>query len=301
MPQKTEVLKNRMEQLARSLQNNSDVLGLLGLGSVGGEIERLDDFSDLDFFLIVKEGKKADFLKDTRWLSLDGARVTWIFQNTPDGFKLFYEDGVYAENAVFTSDELKEAEYAPGRWWFRREELDEALKNPSARVRDPSRNHADPNDADPHDATRSTADPEEGAEKRGGSPGVQVPSRDSSWLLGEILSCIYVGMCRFQRGEKLSAWRFISGHAYSMFLELLEMTASERGVEVSPEAAVRDPYSIERRIELRQPEIEDCSSSILLGYDSIPESAANFLDILEDQFTVPRVPADQIRGLSRLF
>lgn len=279
MSQKTVLLKNRMEQLAESLQRNENVLGLLGLGSVGRGIDRLDDYSDLDFFLIVKEGSKADFLRDTRWLGLDQARVSWIFQNTPDGFKLFYEDGVYAENAVFTSDELKAADYAPGRWWFRREELDESLEQPAGASQN---------------GTGNDVNPEE-------DPSPETVQRDSVWLMGEILTCIYVGMCRFQRGEKLSAWRFISGHAYSMFLELLEMTAGRRKTAYDPARGIRDPYSIERRMEFRQPEIEDCSSSILLGYDRIPESAANFLDILEDQFEIPRVPADQIRGLSRLF
>jgi hypothetical protein len=32
--------------------------------------------------------------------------------------------------------------------------------------------------------------------------------RTVEWLLGEALTCLYVGLCRYHRGEKLSAQRF---------------------------------------------------------------------------------------------
>jgi hypothetical protein len=36
------------------------------------------------------------------------------------------------------------------------------------------------------------------------------------WLLGEALTCLYVGLCRYHRGEKLSAQLFIQHYAHKV-------------------------------------------------------------------------------------
>ncbi len=48
-----ERLLKRLDDIGRSLAGRPDALALIGLGSVGRELERLDDYSDLDVFVIV--------------------------------------------------------------------------------------------------------------------------------------------------------------------------------------------------------------------------------------------------------
>ena len=88
-------------------------MALIGLGSVGLELERLDSYSDLDFFTIVRPGHKADYLDDLSWLA-DVAPIAYCFRKTRDGYKLLYEDGIFCEFAVFEEAELAQS-FPPGR------------------------------------------------------------------------------------------------------------------------------------------------------------------------------------------
>ena len=51
------VLQDRLASLARELSGRDDALALLALGSVGTETARLDAWSDLDFFVLVRDGQ----------------------------------------------------------------------------------------------------------------------------------------------------------------------------------------------------------------------------------------------------
>ena len=53
---KTELLLQRLDDIGQSLKDSRQALALLALGSCGAERERLDQYSDLDFFVIVKDG-----------------------------------------------------------------------------------------------------------------------------------------------------------------------------------------------------------------------------------------------------
>ena len=52
-------LFDRLDAIAAALRDSGAALALLGLGSVGRETDRIDDYSDLDFFAIVQPGQKA--------------------------------------------------------------------------------------------------------------------------------------------------------------------------------------------------------------------------------------------------
>jgi len=49
----------RLDAIGRALDASGHGMALLGLGSVGLELERLDAYSDLDFFAIVEAGHKG--------------------------------------------------------------------------------------------------------------------------------------------------------------------------------------------------------------------------------------------------
>ena len=117
---KTKDLLNRLDEIGRSLERSGHALALIGLGSVGVELDRVDSFSDLDFFVIVEEGYKRAYLDSLKWLS-DIHPVAFSFLNTEDGYKLLFEDGIFCEFAVFAPDELKNIPFAPGRIVWKRD------------------------------------------------------------------------------------------------------------------------------------------------------------------------------------
>lgn len=186
-----EHLLGRLDAIGRSLSTNNDALALIGLGSVGRELDRLDEYSDLDFFVIVEDGSKDGYIADLDWLGRV-APLSYVFRNSEDGYKALYSDGVFCEFAVFTLGELERAAYAPGRLVWGRDDFDATLAAPRQRPQQRS------------------------------SPTVE-------HLLGEALTNLYVGLGRFHRGEKLSALRFIQGYAVDRFIELSHLIESESG------------------------------------------------------------------------
>ena len=63
-----DLLLSRLNDIGASLARSKKAVALIGLGSVGIEVDRLDEFSDLDFFAIVEPGYKAEFIEDLDWL-----------------------------------------------------------------------------------------------------------------------------------------------------------------------------------------------------------------------------------------
>ncbi len=252
---RTELLQIRLQQIARIVRDSDWGLGLLGLGSAGREDSRLDSYSDLDFFAIVMSEAKPGLLRDCSWLAA-AAPVAWQFRNTADGYKLLFEDGIYCEFALFSPEELDDAVYAPGRFIWRYESLDARLELPKNR---PSQNADE--------------------------------SRNADWLLGEIISCIYVGVCRFRRGETLSAMIFVERHAFSMLLELM-LRESPGEDSVQP-----DRFSPDRRIEFRYPGIEAVLGTFLNGYGKTLQSASAMLEYLTSRW---ELPAPMVRAVEEL-
>jgi len=183
-----EQLLNRLDEIGNSLSKKQSALALIGLGSVGIELNRLDQFSDLDFFVIVKAGSKLKYLEDLSWLT-EIAPVAYYFANTPDGYKLLYKDGVFCEFAVFDEYELKEAAFSPGRVVWKAKDIPDKIGVPQQSIKQKQR-----------------------------------PSTE--WLVGEAITNLYVGLSRDLRGEKLSAMRFIQSYAVDRILELSERVES---------------------------------------------------------------------------
>ncbi len=236
-----ERLLRRLDEIAISLEGRPAALALLALGSVGHELERLDEYSDLDFFVIVEVGRKWDFLNDLNWLAAP-CPLVYSFRNTVDGYKCLFEDGIFCEFAVFELHELGSIPYAPGRMVWKREGIDETIRNPSR-------------------------------------PIPQLSEYNQEWLLGEILTNLYVGLCRFWRGEKLSAARFIQGYAVDRIIELVEQLAE-------PATASKDRFAPERRIEQHYPQYADWLERFIQGYNLSPASAQSILEFLKLNFSI---------------
>lgn len=103
-----------LNDIANRLSSDPDALALLALGSAGTHQERLDEHSDLDFFVIARD--KYKFLDDLGWLGF----VEWWHRDTPDGCKALV-NGIYCEFAVFLPEELPAIRFEAPRVLWQRE------------------------------------------------------------------------------------------------------------------------------------------------------------------------------------
>lgn len=230
-----ENLNKRLEAIAASLQNSGQGVALLALGSVGIETERADAYSDIDFFAFVESGTKSKFMEDTSWLNADN-QVIWIFQNSRDGFKLLWADGIFGEMAIFELSELPTIAYAPGRLIWHKKDIDPLIF------------------ANPQPAGHRNLQP------------------DIFYNQQELLTNLYVGLGRYLRGEKFSAWRFVQTHALNLALGILE--AEVNGLRQA------DLYNLDRRIETRVPSANELISQVVGGVEHTPTAATALLDWL---------------------
>jgi hypothetical protein len=252
-----EILQGRLISLAHELSLRDDALALLALGSVGVETHRLDAFSDLDFFVLVKDGAKARYIANLDWLAA-AHPLAWHFQNTADGHKALMSDGVFCEFAVFEVHELSRIPYAPGRFVWRRDGVDESLA--TARQSLPGRHGRD-------------------------------------WLVGEALSNLMLGLQRHARGEKLAAMRAIQVHALDRVLEFLEQGQAEVS-DASGTPVTRDPYNVDRRIEARHAQFVQSLPRWAGGYEHTVSAAMALLSCLEEHEAIPASVATHVRRLA---
>ena len=180
---------DRLDAIGEHLASRGDVIALLGLGSVGVEHDRLDEHSDLDFFVIVDDGAKPTYIDSIAWLDTVH-EVVFSFVNDPNGRKVLFGDGIFVEYAVFTLGELDDIPFTGARVAWARDDAPQDL---------PARG------------------------RRAGTPTIDT----IDFHLNEALTNLYVGLHRELRGERLTASRFIQAFAVDRVLALLRLTESE--------------------------------------------------------------------------
>jgi len=185
-------LLNRLDAIGHSLEKSGHALALIGLGSVGVEIERLDSYSDLDFFVIVENGYKARYIENLDWLEAL-CPIAYHFRNSPDGHKVLYQDGIFCEFAVFEMLELQAIPFGEGKIIWKLPQVDDGIGKPARSM-----------------------------------PPTQPP--DPQWLIGEALTNLFIGLGRLRRGEKLSAARFIQNYAVDRIVDLAKLIEQEKDI-----------------------------------------------------------------------
>jgi lincosamide nucleotidyltransferase len=253
--QKKELLLKRLDEIGGVLEKKGKALALLGLGSVGVETERLDDYSDLDFFVITAAGHKKRFIEQLDWLE-DTHPLAYYFKNSIDGYKIMFEDGIYGEFAIFEEWELMNASYAEGRIvWQVPSYKNAGIVKPII-----------------------------------STPMIKAKSID--YALNEALTNLYVGLCRYARGEKLSAVRFVEVYAVDGLISVMHLLEQE--VDYYP-----DKFGIDRRLEKRYPKLANHIGKMLQGYDKAPESAIYILEYMEAVFPVNARLSAEIRCMAK--
>lgn len=253
MPNIENILK-RLDEIGRSLSQDNDALALLGLGSVGIETDRLDEYSDIDFFVIVKDNKQSKFLENTDWLSRP-CKLDYLFKNSKDGFKLLYEDGIFGECAIFEESQLDKIDYSEGRIVWKSK------------------------DYNPTNITKSKVS----------KPKVLPDTID--YNVNEALTNLYVGLCRYRRGELLSATRFIQSYAVDGIINILHLIEKSDNYQ-------EDIFNHDRRIEKRYPAFAKILPDFIQGYEGICNSAIKMLEFLESIYDVNKEMSEKIRELA---
>lgn len=252
-PNTPEKLLQRLDAIGKSLKASGKAHALLGLGSVGIETERLDQFSDVDFFAIVQEGHKQYFLDSLHWLS-DIRPIDYAVRNTVDGYKVLYADGIFCEFAVFEPHELAHIPFAEGRIVWQEADFD----------------------------TQCCVPPATGAAE----------TNSQEWIIGEALTNLYVGMSRYNRGEKLSGSRFVQSYALDRLIDLVDQTETSE-----PEFV--DEFMSDRRLEARFPQFAKLLPTFTQGYDRTAESALAQLAFLNTHFSVNQAMFARITTLCK--
>ena len=104
MTQVLENFVNYQKQMVQKLEPLPDALGLMFAGSAA-DLSRVDQYSDQDFYLIVKDGSAEGFRQDLSWLPAS-EDIVLSPRETEHGLKVLYENGTMLEFAVFEIGEL---------------------------------------------------------------------------------------------------------------------------------------------------------------------------------------------------
>jgi len=92
-------------KLIANAEADNDVLGLVLVGSTA-DISRVDEWSDHDFFWVVKNGLGEKYRQDLSWIpEIDEAVLTP--RETAHGLKVVFKNGQVLEFAVFEDSELE--------------------------------------------------------------------------------------------------------------------------------------------------------------------------------------------------
>jgi hypothetical protein len=166
------------ERLTQCLAGEREVLGLVALGSMSGEGAPPDEWSDHDFFVVVRPGTQERFRNRLDWLPEPGA-VVFSFRETAHGLKAILRGGHLLEFAVFEPDELGLARVNRYRVLLDRERIGERLA--AVRI---------------------------GTERR-----TRAEAPGDEWLAGQFLADLLVAAGRSRRGERLAGRQRLSAAA----------------------------------------------------------------------------------------
>ena len=165
--------------------------------------------------------------------------VAYSFLNVRNGGKVLFDDDLFVEYAVFTLDELARLPFAGARVIWARP-------------------------GQPHGPLTSNLQPP------------AAPFETVEFHLNEALTNLFVGLHREQRGERLTAMRFIQVYAIDRIANLLRLTQDA--------SAPRDPFEVSRRVEAAYGTTLPLDRMVP-GYEHNVAAARATLDWLTARFT----------------
>lgn len=203
---------------------------------------------DLHFVLLVDSGFQSRFIDCLSWLT-EIQHIAFKYRHVENGYRFLFSDGIYCE---FTVEELKFGESADSVNLTTRQ-TEVATLRPGGQL--------------------SATDVDEG--------------QDEEWLLGEMLTNLLIGLRRFNRGDRLSAFYCIQHHALSSLLELLvqwEVSQTKQKRLAKGDICFEQSY----------PHARNQVASFAMGYDKSPQSASAMLEYAEQHHNLNYFIKDQI-------
>ena len=172
--------------LTDSVAKRPEVIGLIFVGSAAAT-ERVDQYSDQDFFLVVHPGAGETFRQNLDWLP-NHQNIAFSPRETAHGLKVVYQNGDVLEFAVFEDSELELSSVNDYSVVLDQQDISERM----AKI-----------------AKRSIPAP---------------TKRSQEFEL--FLSLILIGVGRAKRGEVLAAEQHIKSYALTHTLKLIRATGS---------------------------------------------------------------------------
>ena len=120
------------ESLIDSCKKNPKIIGLVLVGSTA-ETERVDEWSDHDFFVITESNDQEPLRNDLSWLPQPQEIAFW-FRETEHGLKVVYRSGDVLEFAIFDRDELRGCTVNHHRLAYGDEKVRQALSEAKNRL-----------------------------------------------------------------------------------------------------------------------------------------------------------------------
>jgi hypothetical protein len=169
--------------LQRTLSADHRVRAVIGIGSLA-QPERVDRWSDHDFWMIATAEGQAHFLADLSWLP-DHSAIALALRPAPEYYTVLYTSGHIAEFAVFALTDLSRGQLDRYRVLFDKDDIGPQIQAIYERTLD----------------KQQAADP-----KR---------------TIGHFLVALCTGAARDARGERLSARTYIFQYALDDLLTLI--------------------------------------------------------------------------------
>jgi len=201
-----------------------------------------DKFSDHDFFVITKSGAQSDFKNNFDWLP-DYDNIIYHFQESEYAVKVLYKYGHIAEFVIVDMEELKDVPINNYRILMDKAGLEEQIHNLVEKTDQKS----------------------------------ELMISDER-LVGQIIFDLKIGIDRFLRGEKLSAFKKIKCLCIENLLILIQKNIKTNQKDTSDNL---DPF---RRVELQYPAFGQKINDVLGS--SLYEISLTILFFLKNEFNI---------------
>lgn len=237
--------------LLHTLEADPDVMGLVALGTTADPTWR-DAWSDHDFWVITRPGHQERLLDDLGWLP-NSAEILIRARHGRRHYSVLYQNGHRAEFAVFDAEEATASTVTLYRILFDRADVAAAVAR--------AQQHAAPQ---PWNEARRV------------------------FVFDNFLILLCTAVARWQRGERLSARRYLDQFALNSLLELAQVNVAISG---------RDPADPRRHIERQQPRLAEAVEA--LACRLVPEGAIGMLDLAEQILAEswPEYPKSRVAGV----
>lgn len=228
--------------LLRTLEADPDVLGLVALGSTADPTHR-DAWSDHDFWVVTRPGHQDVLLDDLSWLPSSG-QILIRARHGHRGYDVLYRDGHLVEFAVFDPAQATTGTVTVYRVLFDRGGVADSVARAQEGARPPAWDEA-----------------------------------RRAFVFDNFLILLRTAVARWQRGERLSARRYLAQFAADALLGLALEHSGHSEHSPATAARERDPVDPRRRIERQQPQLAAAVDALLCR--PVPEGAAGLLGLAE--------------------